>query len=226
MYGSDFFFPPIINNDSESNPQQHDYDNLTFTQNSSRQYEPFPILLDCQQCNRTIDRSSFRDISCQVPSDEDEENDQMNPLRDIQYKNHKSKRSSPLYISPRSSPPPCQPPMAINLLAPYHFHRKRSLASYASSHSRSKSAPSASSSTISSNSSRSKNYSETNNKRLQPSLSSIQTVTTMPSLVPETASVSATPSTTALLRSIKTSIHAMKKRLKDIRRLSEVGMCC
>jgi hypothetical protein len=218
MYGSDFFYPPA------TEQQQHEYDNLTFPQKSSHHYyDPFPIIVDCQRCSQSIDRSSFRDISCQVPSEEDEEK---NIYQDLRFEHHKTKRSSPLYTSPASTPPLCQPPIAKNLLAPYHFRRKRSLVSYVSLHNRSKSAPSASSSTLSSVSSRTKYFSRKRNKRLLPSLSALQTDTTMPSLVPETVPVSSTPSTTALLRSIKTSIHAMKERLKDIRRLSEVGICC
>ena len=216
MYGSDFFYPPATDQQQQ---QQHEYDNLTFTQNlSSHYYDPFPILVDCQRCSQSIDRSSFRDISCQVPSDEEDGN---NIYQDVQFKHRQSKRSSPLYTSPTSTPPPCQPPMANSLLAPYHFRRKRSLSSYVAFHSRSKSAPSASSSTSSSISSRPKHFSQIKNMRLLPSLSPLQSVTTVPSLAPESV-----PSTTALLRSIKTSIHAMKNRLKDIRRLSEVGMCC
>ncbi|CAF4098358.1 unnamed protein product [Rotaria sp. Silwood2] len=222
MYGSDFFYPSTTEEEKEQQQQQHEYDNLTFIQNSSHHnYDPFPILVDCQHCNRTIDRSSFRDTSCQVPSDDDDD-DEKNVYQDVQIERHKTKRSSPLYISPTSTPPLCQPPMAINLLSPYHFRRKRSLSSYFGLHNRSKSAPSASSSTVSSNSSRIKHLSEKkNHKKLQPTLSPLQTVTTVPSLLPESAPVSSTPSTTALLRSIKTSIYAMKKRLKDIRRLSE-----
>jgi hypothetical protein len=49
--------------------------------------------------------------------------------------------------------------------------------------------------------------------RLPPSLSPLAT----------TSQSETVPSTSTLLQSIKTSIHAMKKRLKDIRRLSEVG---
>lgn len=223
MYGSDFFYSPNI----QQSEQQHEYDNLTFNQNSShRHYEPFPILVDCQRCSRSIDRSTFRDNACQVPSD-DENDIEKNIYQNIQFEHKKENRSSPLYVSPSSTPPLCQPPVAASLLSPYHFRRERSLSSYISSHSRSKSAPSASSSTLSSNSSRAKNFLGKKSKYLlQPSLSPLQTVTTIPSLTPDSAPVSSTQSTTALLRSIKTSIHAMKKRLKDIRRLSEVGMCC
>ena len=158
MSGSDFFYP--ISSSSPSD--QHQYDNLIY---------PSSLLNDCPHCHQTNPRSSLRDISCQVPS-----------LDDDDY----GKRSSPLYSSPRSSPITCQPPLARTLLAPYHSHRPSSISS---SHSRSKSAPS----------SRSKGE-----RRDSP--------------VHET-----TVSTTTLLRSIKTSIDAMKKRLKDIRRVSEVG---
>jgi hypothetical protein len=229
MYSSDFFYPPAsekANERRQQKQQQHEYDNLTFTQNSSdHYYDPFPILVDCQRCNRSIDRSSLRDISCQVPSDDDDEN--TNIYQDVQHEHRQTKRSSPLYVSPTSTPPLCQPPMANSLLASYHFRRKHSLASYASLHSRSKSAPSAAaSSTSSSFSSRINHFSDKRNKRLQPSLSPLQTGTTVLSSAPETMPVASPLSTTALLRSIKTSIHAMKQRLKDIRRLSEVGMCC
>jgi hypothetical protein len=193
-YGSDFFYPPVSEQD------QHEYDNLTFPSNSSHpQYEPFPtILIDCQRCSRSVDRSSLRDISCQVPSNE-------NLYQDIQLEHQKTSRSSPLYRSPRSSPPLCHPPLADSLLAPYHFRRKHSLSSYIDLHNRSKSVPSSSS--TSSISSR--------KIRLPPSLSPL----------PTTSETIPVPSTTTLLRSIKTSIHAMKKRLKDIRRFSEVGIC-
>ncbi len=225
MYGSDFFYPSATEpSPPQEQQQQHEYDNLTFSQNSSHHYyDPFPILVDCQHCSRSIDRSLFRDISCQVPSDDD---DEKTIYQALQFEHHKTKRSSPLYRSPTSTPPLCQPPMANSLLAPYHFRRKRSLSSYVSLHNRSKSAPSASSSTSSSISSRKKCFLEKRNKRLLPSLSPLQTDIIVPSFVSETVPVSSTPSTTALLRSIKTSIYAMKKRLKDIRRLSEVGMCC
>jgi len=191
MYGSDFFYPSV----NEQN--QHEYDNLTLIQNSSRHhYDPFPtIVVDCQRCSRSVDRSSLRDISCQVPSDDE-------IYQDIQLQDRKTSRSSPLYVSPRSSPPPlCHPPVADSLLAPYHFRRKHSLSSYISTHNRSKSVPSSSSSISS------------RKTRLPPSLSPL----------PITSQSNLVPSTNTLLRSIKTSIYAMKKRLKDIRRLSEVG---
>ncbi len=227
MYGSDFFYPSATEppqTPRQQQQQQHEYDNLTFSQKSSHHYyDPFPILVDCQHCSRSIDRSLFRDISCQVPSDED---DDKTIYQAVQFEHRKIKRSSPLYTSPTSTPPLCQPPMANSLLAPYHFRRKRSLSSYVSLYNRSKSAPSASSSTSSSISSRTKRFLGKRNKYLLPSLSPLQTDTTVPSFVFETVPVSSTPSTTALLRSMKTSIYAMKNRLKDIRRLSEVGMCC
>ncbi len=222
MYGSDFFYP------SATEQQQHEYDNLTFSPKSSHHYyEPFPILVDCQRCSQSIDRSLFRDNSCQVPSDNDDDV-QKNIYQDMQFKHRRTKRSSPLYVSPTSTPPLCQPPMANSLLAPYHFRKKRSLSSYIGLHNRSKSVPSASSSTLSSISSRSKHVSRRRDKHRLPSLSPLHMVPTMPSLVsePVSVSVSSTPSTAALLHSIKTSIHAMKNRLKHIRRLSEVGMCC
>jgi hypothetical protein len=188
MYGSDFFYPSI--------PDPHEYDNLTSIQNSSHHYEPFPtILVDCQHCHRNMDRSSLRDISCQVPSDDE-------VYQDIPFQYRQTSRSSPLYRSPRSSPPPlCHPPIADSLLSPYHFRRKHSLSSYVSTHNRSKSVPSSSSSISS------------RKTRLPPSLSPLAT----------TSQSETVPSTSTLLQSIKTSIHAMKKRLKDIRRLSEVG---
>jgi hypothetical protein len=192
MYGSDFFYPSMNEQD------QHEYDNLTSIQNSSRhQYDPFPtIVIDCQRCSRSVDRSSLRDISCQVPSDDE-------LYQDIQLEYRKTSRSSPLYISPRSSPTPiCHPPIADSLLAPYHFRRKHSLSSYTSIHNRSKSVPSSSSSISS------------RKTRLPPSLSPL----------PITSQSNSVPSTNTLLRSIKTSIDAMKKRLKDIRRLSEVSI--
>jgi hypothetical protein len=191
MYGSDFFYPSV----AEQN--QHEYDNLTTIQNASHHhYDPFPtIVVDCQRCSRSVDRSSLRDRSCQVPSDDE-------LYSDIPLERRKTSRSSPLYISPRSSPPPvCHPPIADSLLAPYHFRRKHSLSSYISTYNRSKSVPSSSSSISS------------RKTRLPPSLSPL----------PTTAQSNSVPSTNTLLRSIKTSIHAMKKRLKDIRRLSEVG---
>ncbi|CAF3928980.1 unnamed protein product [Rotaria sp. Silwood2] len=190
-YGSDFFYP------FTSDQEQHDYDNLHFIQNSShQQYDPFPtVLVDCQRCSRSVDRSLLRDISCQVPSDEESS-------EDIQLENRKTTRSSPLYISPRSSPPRCHPPMANSLLAPYHFRRKHSLSSYVDIHSRSKSVPSSSSTTSSTSSQK---------IHLTPRFSPL----------PTTSDSNSMPSTTTLLRSIKTSINAMKKRLKDIRRLSE-----
>jgi hypothetical protein len=225
MYGSDFFYPAATEKQQQQQ-QQHEYDNLTFSPNSSHHYyEPFPILVDCQRCSQSTDRTLFRDNSCQVPSDNDDEV-QRNIYQDIRFKYHRTKRSSPLYVSPTSTPPSCQPPTANSLLAPYHFRKKRSLCSYIGLHNRSKSAPSASSSTLSSISSRTKHISRRRDKHRLPSLSPLHIVPTVPSLVSESVSVSSTPSTAALLRSIKTSIHAMKKRLKHIRRLSEVGMCC
>ncbi|CAF4210049.1 unnamed protein product, partial [Rotaria magnacalcarata] len=91
MYGSDFFYPPTTTREEiEQQQQQHEYDNLTFPQNLSHHYyDPFPILVDCQRCNRTIDRSTVRDISCQVPSDEDE--DQKNNYQDVQDEHQKTK---------------------------------------------------------------------------------------------------------------------------------------
>jgi hypothetical protein len=219
MYGSDFFYP--LEPDEEP---KHQYDNLTFAQNPPHHYyDPVPNLVACHRCCRSIDRSSFRDNSCQVPSDEDEDK---NVYQYVLFDQRQHKRSSPVYVSPASTPPLCLPPLANSLLSPYHYRRKRSLSSYVALHSRSKSAPSASSSTISSISIPTKNVAERNSKHLFPSLFPLQSQTTVLSLTPESASVTSTPSTTALLRSIKTSIHAMKKRLKDIRRLSEVGMCC
>lgn len=193
MYGSDFFYPCVTEQD------QHEYDNLTSIQNTSqRYYDRFPtIVVDCQRCSRSVDRSSLRDISCQVPSDDE-------IYQETQLKTEKTSRSSPVYASPRSSPPPlCHPPIADTLLAPYHSRRKHSLSSYISSHNRSKSVPSSSSSISS------------RKTRLPPSLSPLPTTSQQTNLI---------PSTNTLLRSIKTSIHAMKKRLKDIRRLSEVGI--
>lgn len=216
MYGSDFFYPTAAS--LQQQQQQHEYDNLTFPQTfSSDYYERFPILVECQRCSQSLDRSLLRDNSCQVPSDDE-----------FSRKNEQSyKRSSLVYISPATTPPLCHPPLANSLLAPYHLRRQRSLASAIYLHNRSKSAPSAaSSSTLSSMSSRNKHFSEKRNKHLLPSLSPLQTVPTVSSLGSESVPVSSTPSTTALLRSIKTSIYAMKKRLKDIRRLSEVGICC
>lgn len=224
MYGSDFFYPSATEQQQHPQQNQHEYDNLTFSQKASHHYyDPFPILVDCQCCSRSIDRALVRDISCQVPSDED---DEKTIYQTVHFEHRKTKRSSPLYVSPTSTPPLCQPPMANSLLAPYHFRRKRSLSSYIGLHNRSKSAPSASSSTLSSISSRTKHLLEKKNKSLLPSLFPLQTDTILPSFASENVPDSSTPSTTALLRSIKTSIHAMKKRLKDIRRLSEVGMCC
>ena len=176
MYGSDFFFNSAPGN-------EHEYDNITYPSHRSRydrthdHHPPFPsVILDCQRCHHSVDRSSFHDRSCQVPSDIDE------LYQDVQYEHH----STPLYRSPRSSI--CQmksirPPSAKTLLAAYH--------------SRSKSVPSSTSSSISS---------EKIINRTRPSA---------------TVAVDE-PSTNTLLRSIKTSIHAMKKRLKDIRRFSEV----
>ncbi|UJR14892.1 hypothetical protein I4U23_001876 [Adineta vaga] len=199
MYGSDFFYPPT------SEQEQHDYDNLTFTENSSRHhYEPFPtILLDCQRCNQSVERTSLRDISCQVPSDEE-------IYQAIPIQQRKTSRSSPVYVSPQSSPKLCHPPLADTLLAPYHSHRKNSQSSYANIHHRSRSVPS-SSPTLSAN--------ESQLPCLLPSLSPL----------PLTSDSNLEPSTSTLLRSIKTSIYAMKKRLKDIRRLSEwvcTHVCC
>ncbi|CAF1137959.1 unnamed protein product [Rotaria sordida] len=193
-YGSDFFYP------FTSDQEQHDYDNLRFIQNSShQQYDPFPtVLVDCQRCSRSVDRSLLRDISCQVPSDEESS-------EDIQLENRKTTRSSPLYMSPRSSPLLCHPPMADSLLAPYHFRRKHSLSSYVDIHNRSKSVPSSSSTTSSTSSQK---------IHLLPRFSPL----------PTTSDLNSIPSTTTLLRSIKTSINAMKKRLKEIRRLSEYFM--
>ena len=194
LYGSDFFYP-YAGEDAD----QHDYDNLTLLENSTRHHvNPFPtIVVDCQRCSRSVDRSSLRDISCQVPSDDD-------LYQDIQSAHRKASRSSPLYLSPRSSPPPsaasCQPPLASALLAPYHFRRKHSLSSYMALHHRSKSVPSSSS--IGSL-----------KGRLPPSLCPL----------PDDDVDTPVPSTNTLLRSIKTSIHAMKKRLRDIRRFSEVS---
>lgn len=188
MYGSDFFYP--------ADQDQHEYDNLSSIQKSIQTTcEPFPtIVVDCQRCSRSVDRSSLRDISCQVPSDDE-------IYQDIHFHTRHTSRSSPVYASPRSSPPPlCHPPQADTLLAPYHSRRKHSQASYASAHNRSKSVPSSSSSMSS------------RKARLPPSLSPL----------PSTCQSQSVPSTNTLLRSIKTSIHAMKKRLKDIRRLSEV----
>ncbi|CAF1521442.1 unnamed protein product [Adineta ricciae] len=219
MYGSDFFFP--FDNDDQ---QKHQYDNLTYPQPLPHHYyDPLPIPVACQRCSRSTDRSSFRDMSCQVPSDDEEDR---NIYQYVQFEHRQNKTSSPLYNSPSSTPPPCSPPLANSLLSPYHRRRKRSLSSYDALHSRSKSAPSASSSTLSSITYSRKSFFEKKSKHPLPSLFPLQSDMTVLSLTPETVPVTSTPSTTALLRSIKTSIHAMKKRLKDIRRLSEVGMCC
>lgn len=191
MYGSDFFYP------SAHEQEQHEYDNLTLIQNASREhYEPFPtVVVHCQRCSRSVDRTTSRDISCQVPSDDE-------LYEDVPTEPQKPSRSSPLFVSPRSSPTRfSRPPVADSLLAPYHLRRKHSLASYISMHNRSKSVPSSSSSISS------------RQTRLLPSLSPL----------PTTFQSNIVPSTNTLLRSIKTSIDAMKKRLKDIRRLSEVG---
>ena len=191
MYGSDFFYP------SAHEQEQHEYDNLTSIQNASREhYEPFPtVVVHCQRCSRSVDRTTSRDISCQVPSDDE-------LYEDVPTELQKPSRSSPLFVSPRSSPPRfSRPPVADSLLAPYHLRRKHSLSSYISMHNRSKSVPSSSSSISS------------RQTRLLPSLSPL----------PTTFQSNIVPSTNTLLRSIKTSIDAMKKRLKDIRRLSEVG---
>ena len=236
MYGSDFFYPST--NDQQQQ-QQHEYDNLTFNSNPSHHYyDPFPILLDCQRCSRSADRSLLRDNSCQVPSNDEGEDDDDHDGHEqekmdkrfrhyIRMKRFENKRSSPLYVSPSSTPPlSCQPPLADSLLSSYHFRRKRSLASYTGLHRRSRSVPSASSSTLSSISSRSKYFADKRKKYGLPTRPPIQPISTHLSVDSESVPVSSTPSTTALLHSIKTSIHAMKKRLKDIRRLSEVGMCC
>lgn len=219
MYGSDFFYP--LEPDDEP---KHQYDNLMFTHNLPHHYyDPVAHPAACQRCCHSTDRSSFRDNSCQVPSDED---DDKNIYQYVLFDQRQQKRASPVYASPASTPPLCLPPLADSLLSPYHYRRKRSLSSYVALHSRSKSAPSASSSTISSVSNPTKNFAERSPRPLFPSLFPLQSETTALALTPESAPVTSTPSTTALLRSIKTSIHAMKKRLKDIRRLSEVGMCC
>ncbi|CAF1409216.1 unnamed protein product [Rotaria magnacalcarata] len=187
LYGSDFFYPPT------SKQEQHEYDNIPFVSDYSTQNcDPFPtIVVDCQRCSQSVDRSLLRDISCQVPSDEE-------LYQDTQLQDRKSTRSSPLYVSPRSSPLLCHPPKADSLLAPYHSRWKHSLSSFISMHNRSKSVPSSAS--ISSE-----------NTDLIPIISPLP-------IPPDSHS---NPSTTTLLRSIKTSINAMKRRLKDIRRWSE-----
>ena len=198
MYGSDFFYPSV------AEQEQHEYDNLTWMPKTSRPPEvdqPFPttVILHCQRCSRSVDRTSSRDISCQVPSDADNDDEL---YEDVTIEARKTSRSSPLFVSPRSSPVRCSPPpIADSLLAPYHFRRKHSLSSYISMHNRSKSVPSSSS-----------------------SISSRQTTRLLPVLspLPTSSQTNIVPSTNTLLRSIKTSIDAMKKRLKDIRRLSEV----
>jgi len=93
MYGSDFFYP--------ADQDQHEYDNLSSIQKSIQTTcEPFPtIVVDCQRCSRSVDRSSLRDISCQVPSDDE-------IYQDIHFHTRHTSRSSPVYASPRSSPPP------------------------------------------------------------------------------------------------------------------------
>lgn len=189
MYGSDFFYPPVSTTNTDE--EQHEYDNLTFLQSPT----PFPtILVDCQRCSHSVDRSSLRDISCQMPSDED-------LYQDIQLDHRQPFRSTLVYHSPRSSlASVCQPPHAETLLAPHHSRRKHSLSSYTSTHNRSKSVPLSSSLS-------------TRKTRSPPPLSPV------PSIAAESVSEA---STNTLLRSIKTSIHAMKKRLKDIRRFSEV----
>ncbi|CAF1528169.1 unnamed protein product [Rotaria sp. Silwood1] len=205
-YGSDFFYP------FTSDQEQHNYDNLNFIENNSshQYYEPFPtVLIDCQRCSQSVDRSLLRDISCQVPSDEESLED------DIQLENRKTRRSSPVYISPRSSPTLCHPPMANSLLAPYHLRRKHSLSSYVDIHNRSKSVPSSSSTiTTTTTTTTASSSSTTTSPKIYSILSRF-------SPLPITSDSNSLPSTTTLLRSIKTSINAMKKRLKDIRRLSE-----
>ena len=216
MYGSDFFYP--IPSD------QHEYDNLTYPEAFSRP----PISSDCPHCHRTMNRLSLHDISCQVPSETDDDNGNQQHIDQTRSCDRRLlKRSSPLYTSPRSSPSPFQLPVARSLLAPYHVRQPHSRSSSVTLQSRSRSAPSASSSTPSPRSSRTDHSAARKASRLLPSLSPLDTASTLPtSLAPETVSIASTTSTTTLLRSIKTSIHAMRKRLKDIRRLSEVGTCC
>ena len=218
MYGSDFFFPPPV-------VEQHQYDNLNFsTKSSPDHYEPFPNVTDCPD---RFHRSSLHDQSCQVPSDTEQDNEiEIDHCSQKNLnENRSSKRSSPIYSSPRSSPKICRPPEARNLLAPYHFRRQSSLSSSVALHNRSRSAPSASFSSISTRSSRDHHLPSTEKAIPLPiTLCPLETVTTEPSIVRETSSSSlSTRSTAALLRSITSSIHAMRKRLKDIRRLSEVG---
>jgi hypothetical protein len=225
LSGSDFFYPASVD--------QHEYDNLisqrTFFSNSRHHqphdYEPFPIIVDCPHCHhRTDNRSSLRDISCQVPSIDDDNNGGrfQQYYKHLSFERHLTHRSSPLYSSPRSSPIPCQPPMARTLLEPYHFRHESSLSSSIALHHRSKSVPSSSSNS----STRSTTSIDQNMACQLPSLVSLESTMIQPLLTPSYVTMASRTSTTTLLDSIKTSIHAMRKRLKDIRRLSEVGIFC
>lgn len=187
---SSFRTNSVISNDRISTPisfpDPHEYDNLKYPPTATINHEfnpiPFPtIVVDCQRCSQTVDRSSLRDMSCQVPSDDDLYHD------DIQSKYRQASRSTSVYHSPRSSFVWKRQRQVDDSLSTLRDSCRRNKtvdpANYLPHH-RSKSVPSASSFRI-----------------------STQTVE---------------PSANTLIRSIKTSIHAMKKRLKDFRRFSEV----
>lgn len=217
MYGSDFFY-------SNSNGDQHQYDNLIVNNKAKgkekencQHYEPFPIVVD--DVRFVSPSTSSQDRSCQVPSDDELDQQQIDNEPKFDQEKRTSKRSSPVYNSPRSSPTFCRPPRARNLLSAYHFRRQQSLSSSVALYARSKSAPSASSSSVSTRSTRNPYTIDENSGRLPVLLCPLENS----SVEPEATSTNSTKSTAALLRSIKSSIHAMRKRLKEIRRFSEVG---